>query len=275
MSNDGWAPYVPVAERRRKAEQAMAKQRKKGLPVSPVVITGRAIATTFWGKAWCENLEHYSDYANRLPRGRTYLRNGSVLDLRIGPGLVEAQVSGSSIYQVQVRVTPVPGARWKTLCADCGGAIASLVELLQGRFSKGVMDRLCRQGTGLFPAPGEIRFSCSCPDGAHMCKHVAAVLYGIGARLDAEPELLFRLRGVDGGELLAQAAAGLGVATPAPAPGRVLDQEDLSELFGLDLGTGEEPAPKPRPPAARPSPPGRKSRTKARPKPRVKRGVLN
>lgn len=234
MSDYGWGPYVPVAERRRKAERAMEKQRKKGQPVAPVVIVGRTITRTFWGQAWCDNLECYSDYANRLPRGRTYLRNGSVLDLQVGPGLVVAQVSGSSIYKVQVRVKPVPASQWRALCADCGGAIASLVELLQGRFSKAVMERLCRQG-GLFPQPAEITFSCSCPDGACMCKHVAAVLYGIGARLDAAPEMLFQLRGVDGSDLLVQAASGLAVVATAPVADRVLDGDDLGELFGLEM----------------------------------------
>ena len=255
----GWAPYVPVAERRRRAEQAMAKQRKQGHPVAPVVIAGRKIASTFWGLAWCDNLEHYSDFANRLPRGRTYVRNGSVVDLQIRPGLVEAQVSGSSLYRVRVQVQAVPVPHWQALCADCGGAIESLVELLQGRFSRGVMERLCSQGGGLFPTPKEIAFSCSCPDGAYMCKHVAAVLYGIGARLDTEPELLFRLRAVDGQELLARAAAGLTLAGPELAAGRVLGGDGLEELFGLDLGGAAPPAkaaPRrgPKAKAARPEP---------------------
>ncbi len=234
---DGWAPYVSMAERRRKAEQAMEKLRKKGHPMSPVVIEGRAIARTFWGKAWCGNLESYSDYANRLPRGRTYVRNGSVLDLQIAPGLVEALVSGSSLYQVRVAVKAIPQPRWKALCEECGGAIASLVELLQGRFRKGVMERICRQGAGLFPAPAEIKLSCSCPDGAYMCKHVAAVLYGIGARLDAAPGLLFQLRGVEANDLLAQAASGLALAAPAPTVDRVLEGDDLADLFGLEMGS--------------------------------------
>jgi uncharacterized Zn finger protein len=222
----------------------MEKQRKKGQPVSPVIITGRTIAATFWGKSWCENLEHYSDFANRLPRGRTYVRNGSVIDLQMAPGVVQAQVSGSHLYQVRVTVRQVPGAHWKALCLDCGGAVASLVELLQGRFSKGVMERLCRQGAGLFPAPKDIEFSCSCPDGAYMCKHVAAVLYGIGARLDTEPELLFALRGVEGRDLLAQAAAGVVVAVPEAASHRVLEEDDLSALFGLDLASPQAPGQK-------------------------------
>ena len=180
----------------------MAKLRKKGHPVAPVVIEGRAIVTTFWGKAWCDNLESYHDFENRLPRGRTYVRNGSVLDLQIAPREVTAMVSGSSIYKVTVSIDAVPTARWKSICKDCAGGIDSLVELLQGRLSQGVMERICRQGLGLFPGPPEIRFTCSCPDYASMCKHVAAVLYGVGARLDAQPELLFRLRAVDEKDLV-------------------------------------------------------------------------
>ena len=177
---------------------------RKRASVSPVVIEGRTIAKTFWGKAWCDNLERYSDYANRLPRGRTYVRNGSVIDLQIAPGEIKALVSGSEIYKVTVKVAPVSKARWKSICTDCAGAIDSLVELLQGRFSKGVMERVCQQRSGLFPSPDEIKLSCSCPDWADMCKHVAAVLYGIGARLDQQPELLFRLHKVDEKELIAE-----------------------------------------------------------------------
>src|SRR2546422_11698129 len=138
-----WRPHVPAAERRRRAEREMAKLRKKGHPVSPVVIEGRTIAKTFWGEAWCDNLERYSDFANRLPRGRTYVRNGSVVDLQVGPGRVTALVSGSTMYDVNVTVGPAPRASWSAICKDCSGAIDSLVQLLQGRFAKGVMTRLC------------------------------------------------------------------------------------------------------------------------------------
>src|SRR6202049_4471018 len=204
----GWRPYVSVAERRRQALSEMAKLRKKGPPVSPVIIQGRTIVKTFWGKAWCDNLERYSDFENRLPRGRTYVRNGSVIDLQIAPGEIKALVSGSEIYKVKVKVAPVAKARWQSICTDCAGAIDSLIELLQGRFSKGVMERVCRQKTGLFPSPHEIKLSCSCPDSAGMCKHVAAVLYGIGARIDQQPEILFRLHEVDEKELIAGAGQG-------------------------------------------------------------------
>jgi uncharacterized Zn finger protein len=232
----GWKPYVSAAVRRLRATSEMAKLRKKGHPVSPVVIEGRTIARTFWGKAWCDNLERYSDYANRLPRGRTYARNGSVIDLQIAPGEVKAMVSGSDIYQVRVIVAPLSKLRWKSICTDCAGAIDSLVELLQGRFSKGVMERVCQQTSGLFPSPREINLSCSCPDWADMCKHVAAVLYGIGARLDQQPELLFRLHRVDEKELIAKAGNELPLSKKGPAAAKVLSgSEDLSALFGLDM----------------------------------------
>jgi uncharacterized Zn finger protein len=248
----GWRPYVTVAERQRKAAREMEKLKKKGHPVSPVVIDGRTIAKTFWGKAWCENLERYSDYENRLPRGRAYVRNGSVVDLQIGGGEVKALVCGSEIYKVAVKVTPVSKVRWQSLCSDCGGAIDSLVELLQGRFSKGVMERICQKGTGLFPSPDEIQLSCSCPDWASMCKHVAAVLYGIGARLDQQPELLFKLHKVDEKELIAKAGQGLPLARKAPGVEKTLGSEDLSAIFGLEMAqTADAAAPLPVP-AAKP-----------------------
>ncbi|MEO6597882.1 MAG: SWIM zinc finger family protein, partial [Planctomycetota bacterium] len=183
-----WKPHVPVAMRRRKAQKELEKARGKGQALSPVSVAGRAIATTFWGKAWCQNLERYSDYSNRLPRGRSYARNGAVIDLNIGAGVVAARVSGSSLYRTTVTVSALPKARWRAIAADCAGSIDSLVELMQGRLSKGVMERVSREGVGLFPAPREIAFECSCPDWARMCKHVAAVLYGVGARLDESPE---------------------------------------------------------------------------------------
>jgi len=238
MNYWGWKPYVSAAERRRKASKEMAKLAKKGHPVSPVIVDGRAIAKTFWGKAWCENLERYSDYANRLPRGRTYVRNGSVIDLQISPGEIKALVSGSSIYKVAVKVAPVSKVRWQSICTDCAGAIDSLIELLQGRFSKGVMERVCRPKTGLFPSPEEIKLSCSCPDWAGMCKHVAAVLYGIGARIDQQPELLFRLHEVDEKELIAGAGKALPLSRKAPPAEKVIAGEDLSALFGLDIAQG-------------------------------------
>jgi uncharacterized Zn finger protein len=270
----GFPPYVSVAERRRKAARQMQKLNKKGHAVSPVVIEGRAIARTFWGKAWCDNLERYSDYSNRLPRGRAYVRNGSVLDLQIAAGEVQALVSGTNLYKVSVKVTAVPKARWASICTDCAGAIDSLVELLQGHLSSGVMERICREKTGLFPAPAEIKFSCSCPDRALMCKHVAAVLYGVGARLDTQPELLFKLRNVDEKKLIAQAGSALPLSKKGLKDGRILAAGNLSQLFGLEMAAGQEkPAAAAARAAAKPAlaPSRRSSGTKRKkPKGRIK-----
>jgi uncharacterized Zn finger protein len=263
----GWKPYVSAAEKRARAIREMAKLNKQGHSVSPVRIEGRSIATTFWGKAWCDNLERYSDFANRLARGRTYLRNGSVIDLQITPGEIKALVSGSDIYKVRVKVTPVTKARWQAICKDCAGAIDSLIELLQGRFSKGVMERVCRQQTGLFPSPDQITLSCSCPDSAGMCKHLAAVLYAAGARLDEEPDLLFRLHEVDEKELIAGAGNAMPLTRKPPRANKILGKnENLSALFGLDMGEAAEPVKKKRntAPAAKKSAP--KSKAKKRTK---------
>jgi uncharacterized Zn finger protein len=234
-----WPAYVSVGERRAKAERAAKRLSKKGAPLSPVVVEGRKIASTFWGKAWCDNLESYRDYENRLERGRSYVRNGLVIDLQVSPHTVTATVCGSSVYAVKIDIKEVPKPQWKSICTDCAGGIDSLVELLQGRFSKGVMERICRQGVGLFPKPSEIKFSCSCPDYASMCKHVAAALLGVGTRLDARPELLFRLRGVDEHDLVADIGSALPMTKAGPAAGKVLEADDMAALFGLDMGEAE------------------------------------
>ena len=235
MSFGSWKPYVPVAQRRAQAAKAAAKAKKSGHNMQPVVIEGRSIAKTFWGKAWCDNLETYSDFDNRLPRGRSYVRNGSVIDLVIEPGRVRALVAGSSLYKIEIGIAAVQDARWKSLAKECTGSIASLVELLQGKLSKAVMERICQPKTGLFRAPKEIQFDCSCPDWATMCKHVAAVLYGVGARLDAQPELLFTLRQVDASELVTQAATLPIKAKKTPARGKVLDDAQLADVFGIEM----------------------------------------
>lgn len=237
----GFKPYVSVGTRRAQAARELAKLRKKGGKISPVVIEGRKIAETFWGEAWCDNLERYSDFANRLPRGRTYVRNGSVVDLQVAPGCVTALVSGSTMYDVRVTVAPVTRTRWRALRSDCSGAIDSIVELLQGRFSQGVMTRLCEEKTGLFPSPKDILFTCSCPDWASMCKHVAAVLYGIGARLDRQPELLFTLRNVDSQELIAKAGSDLTKKPRGSAGVKVLAGDDLSGMFGIEMAPATQP----------------------------------
>src|SRR4029450_11067600 len=216
---------------------------------------GRPIAKSFWGQSWCSNLERYSDYENRLARGRTYVRSGLVVDLQIKKGEIAAMVAGSSLYKVKIAITPLIAVRWNAICRDCAGTVDSLVELLQGRLSKGVMDRVCRTGDGLFPSPAEIKLSCSCPDGADMCKHVAAVLYGVGARLDDRPELLFVLRGVHEGDLLTRAEHDLPLGKAAPDAEKVLGDGDVAALFGLEMdnptGTKLKPVTVPKRPRGR------------------------
>lgn len=247
MSYYDWKPYVPVAQRRAKAEREMKKLAKQGKLVEPVVIDGRNIAHTFWGEAWCDHLEKFSDYENRLPRGRTYVRNGSVCHLGIDQGRIEAVVSGSELYKIEIKIDPLPPSKWKHLCDQCTGKIGSALELLQGKLSKEVMQVVTHRDQGLFPQPGEIHMKCSCPDWADLCKHLAAVLYGVGARLDTRPELLFQLRGVDPQELI---TAELDLTRTAEGKGkrRRLDEEDLSGLFGVEIE--DEPVPGPRRPKA-------------------------
>ncbi len=236
MSFFRWGRKLSVAQQRAKAEKLLAKSGKSS-GLSPVVIEGNKIASSFWGKAWCDNLERYSDYANRLPRGRSYVRNRCVIDLQIASGTITAQVSGSSLYRISIKVAPLDEKAWRAICRDCSGSIDSMVELLQGRLSKAVMDRVCRAADGLFPEPKSIELSCSCPDGAYMCKHVAAALYGVGARLDRQPELLFALRDVDQQQLIQQASS-MPEAAAGTAPAntdKLLGDADLAALFGLDI----------------------------------------
>ena len=245
----GWRPYVPVAQRRAQAAKEMEKLRKKGLDVQPVVLQGRTIADTFWGRSWCEHLEKFSDYANRLPRGRTYVRNGSVCHLEVREGKIAAKVRGSSLYDVKIAVKTLPPKRWKELRTRCAGQVGSMLELLQGRISDRVMEVVTDRDKGLFPAPREIDLDCSCPDWADMCKHVAAVLYGVGARLDEKPELLFLLRGVDHEDLVSEDAAKAVVARAPAGKGRRLDEGSLSRVFGIELAEGKKGGG--RPPKAR------------------------
>jgi uncharacterized Zn finger protein len=243
MWGGAWKPYVPVAKRRANATryaQRLAKSQKRAL--EPVTLSGRKITTTFWGQAWCDNLERYSDFANRLPRGRTYVRNGSVIDLVINRGKIEAIVAGSEVYTVKIGIRTLGQSAWKHIIRDCSKSVASLIDLLQGRFDQGIMERFTQTEGGLFPKPSEIEMSCTCPDWARLCKHAAATLYGIGARLDASPELLFVLRDVDHQELVREAADVDNLAGALKSSTDTgLGDQDLGELFGIEL-EGAAPA---------------------------------
>lgn len=244
--------YVPVARRKSQAIRfAIEHAKNQGRSVQPVAIKGNKIAKTFWGKAWCDHLESYSDYANRLPRGRTYARNGSVVDLVISAGRVDAIVAGSDVYTIKIQIDRLQAARWKKLRQDCSASIDSLLDLLGGRFSDGVMQRLTDRSNGLFPSPKEISMDCSCPDWAGLCKHLAAVLYGVGASLDTRPELLFLLRDVDHTELVSEAVSDSNLSKALGEPSAGLAGEDLGAMFGIDLdvssvATDAEAAPKKR-----------------------------
>jgi DNA-binding transcriptional regulator YiaG len=254
--NWNYKPYVPVALRRAKGLRHVAAMKKRGEVVEPVTAAtprGR-IAVSFWGQAWCEHLESYSDFANRLPRGRSYLRNGSVLHLGVQPGTIEALVMGSELYRQSIRIDPLPAGQWEALKQRCQGRIGSLIELLQGRISREIMAVVTDRDTGLFPRPEEIHLGCDCPDWADLCKHLAAVLYGVGARLDTAPELLFTLRGVDQAELIQSDMAAFVGAGERPSR-RTLPPSALSEVFGIDIDAedlpADLPAPAPKGPDAR------------------------
>ena len=239
MSWRQWSPYVPVARRRANALRKTDKLRKKGKDIQPVEIEGRTIARSFWGKGWCDHLESFSDFENRLPRGRTYVRNGSVCHLSIQPGRIEALVSGSELYNISIRIKKLKPAIWKFVKKKCSGRIGSMLELLQGKLSDQVMTVVTDRKQGLFPQPREIELACDCPDWAVMCKHVAAVLYGVGSRLDSRPELLFLLRDVDAQELISTEMA----VPRAVATGDRLDDDQLGDIFGIDLDGASEGQP--------------------------------
>ncbi len=223
-------PHVPVAARRARVARVSDELRRNGVDVQPVHIEGRTIARSFWGRRWCHHLESCSDFENRLPRGRVYVRNGSVCHLDVHAGGVDAMVVGSDLYHVVVRIRKLGQVAWKTIRAECAGRVGSVLELLQGRLSDHVLRVVTDPDRGLFPKPGEITLTCDCPDWAVMCKHAAAVLYGIGSRLDDRPELLFRLRDVDADDLVVG-----DMALPDAAAGDDVLAGDLADIFGIDL----------------------------------------
>ena len=260
-------PYVSVGTRRANAEKKIAKLQKKGQSLSPVTIAGSKITQSVWGKAWCDNLESYSDYSNRLDRGRSYVRHGLVIDLQIKSGKITALVSGSELYKVEVSITKCAAKLWKRICQQCSGQIGSMIDLLKGMLSTGVMQIITSKKSGLFPSPSEIKLSCSCPDGAYMCKHIAATLYGVGARLDTQPELLFKLRQVDHLDLLAHAGNVNSLVDKIAKSGqKTLGENDLGDVFGVDM----EPAQPQIKPAKVLKSPEKKVKNKSKPSPLVK-----
>lgn len=230
-----WREYVPVYLRQEKAKKQMDKLRKKGKLIEPIKIEGKLIAKNFWGKKWCAHIENFADFENRLPRGKSYVRNGSVCHLMIKEGEIEAFVSGTSLYTVSINIKTLAKNKWDEIKKRCSGHIGSILELLQGKLSNHVMEIVSDHHAGLLPLSQEISFDCNCPDWAGMCKHVAAVLYGIGSRLDAQPELLFRLRGIDPKELV-----DMQFKPESKSKANLLKNAELSEVFGISLEKSEE-----------------------------------
>jgi uncharacterized Zn finger protein len=240
MGYRGYPRYVSVAEKKAKAAKKLKQLKKKMPDIKPVVIEGNALARTWWGKSWNKNLERYADYINRIGRGRSYVRHGAVLDLKIDSGQVTALVQGSTSkpYEVVISIKGINQANWKEIKNQCEGQLKSLQDLLAGKFPKTLAEIFFNKENGLFPSPGAIKFDCSCPDWASMCKHVAAALYGIGARFDEDPSLFFKLRGVDTDDLIARAVkdkTGKLLAKTKNKSAKVLDDADLSGIFGIDM----------------------------------------
>jgi uncharacterized Zn finger protein len=244
MSWWGFDRKPTVKEQRRNAARESQRLTKGGEKLSPVVIEGRTIASSVWGKAWCDNLESYRDFEYRLPRGRSYVRHHAVIDLKVSAGQVAGLVCGSEVYSVEIAIKPLAPAHWSRIKSQCAGQVGSLIELLEGRLSDAVMRIITDRDGGLFPKPAEIQMECSCPDSATMCKHVAAVMYGVGARLDLQPELLFALRNTDHADLIAQ-ATDFDVSRSASGRKTIAD-EALGGIFGIEL----DPLPKAQPQAA-------------------------
>ncbi len=230
-----WWSYEDIKEQKKRLEREIAKRVKRGerFEVLSAPEGQKKLCTTFWGQAWCRNLESYQLYESRLPRGRSYLRQGKVYNLEITPGKLNAVVAGSELYDTSVSIKPLPDQQWQEIVQSSAGQVSSMLDLLSGKLGDGLMKVLTDPQDGLFPKPKEIRFDCSCPDYADMCKHVSAILYGVGVMLDSKPELLFTLRGVDQAELLANASSR---TMDDLDTGTELGGTDLSALFGIDLG---------------------------------------
>lgn len=244
MSRIDYYPHYsqPTSEElRAKAAKSAKRESGKGKRLEPVIVTagGRKIVTTWWGQAWCDNLERYADYASRIDRGKRYVRNGSVIDLKIEKGQILARVQGSRAtpYKTQVQIDPLPEDRVSSILEQCGQKLASMDMLISGEFPL-EMKELFTAKDGLFPSPKEIHFSCSCPDWAYMCKHVAAVLYGVGVRLDENPLLFFELRGIDVNSFIDVTLAGKVETMLANADrpsDRIIDSSELDGLFGITV----------------------------------------
>ena len=233
----GWyshKPYVSAAQRKARVKREVDKRQKKGESLAPVQVEGLKMGETFWGQSWCKHIESFGEIGKRLPRGKTFVRNDSIIDMQIRQGLITAMVMESELYSIRIRITPLSSLQWQKIKRKTAGQIGSMLELLQGRLSDSVMQSVTSSSDGLFPKAGQLSMDCSCPDDAQMCQHLAAVLYGVGCRLDEEPDLLFKLRGVDHRELINEATTAAGNATVV-GNRKVIAADDLSMVFGIEI----------------------------------------
>ncbi len=152
---------------------------------------------SWWAGRWSAALERLVD-SKRLARGRTYARKGQVLDIKIAGGRVSAPVQGSRPrpYQVTIEITPLSDEVWERVADALAEQALYAAQLLAGEMPQDIEEAFTAAGASLFPdKQKELKTSCSCPDWANPCKHVAAVYYLLGEQFDEDPFLLFELRG--------------------------------------------------------------------------------
>ncbi len=221
---DDFAPRLKAADLQKLAQQRLAELQAGGEELTPVVNTTRKLAGNFWGSAWMKHLAHCESGGMCLAPGRTLLRHGCVLDVRIAPCSIRALISAEELYEVNLQLAPLDSEQQEQLAASCGRHIDSLLSLLEGKVDAAVLRHLCHPETGLLPTPADWRMHCTCPDWAEPCPHAAAAIYAAGCLIDATPALLFTLRGIEPHTLLS-----------APQESIELDTGKLSSIFGIDL----------------------------------------
>ena len=179
----------------------------------------------------------YADYENRIERGRSYLRNDAVVDLKIKGNEIYSRVLGGGYkpYRIRIRIDALSERQRLNIEQQASGKLQDLESLIQGNFPKDLKNLFFQKG-GLFPSPNEIHFDCNCPDWADMCKHVAAVMYGIGIRIDTNPTQLFELRGIPIESLLTRVIddkVSNMLKNVDVKSARIIKDADISSIFGI------------------------------------------
>ncbi len=238
MSFYDYGYYETKAEKRRRIGEKLERLRKTDPNIAPLTIEGNTLAKSWWGKAWGKNLESYADYKSRLSRGKNYVKQGAILDLKIEEGKVNSKISGSGskIYDCEIHIERLSDERLKKILEHCQNKISTLDALLTGDFSEELLELFQDKSYGLFPSPDEISFRCDCPDVANICKHVAATLYAIGTKFDDDPMFFFELRQIESENLIQKSVEKklenmlehVGKKTS-----RTMDASKISDVFGL------------------------------------------